>query len=291
MLTMMVAKAVLDSLLAGKTNEIHKKKSDYFTCRFKRVFDSLVDSSPAELILRGGTDWKNENTKIAKCTLTTKSCTPEDEYSRQFGFDYQEERYVLTVLEIRDNDYMQKTNTKHIAKGELIELLRKKMAEETDPDNKDKYNAMIELFKDNRTYEDGYQRGYNKGCWDTNNSFEASKGIQEPREVINTEGYSPYCQVCRSSDAIYTKDSRRNVFCGKCGALLDWTAVKENKDNYKKIKGRAVFGQLSRQYYQRKKAIDYKLSQPSVAKAPDNNEAYPAPPEEAKINPNRKRGK
>lgn len=322
MLNIVISKNEFDLIVSGELTEIHKEMSKYYTSRFMKCFGVFGDEDNIREIslMKSSYSHKDEDRRVARCTI--KIVTPErpvyvkvdDRYKKKTAqkdiitsskIRKYDSRYVLKILSLRpfdsskdssaiiEKDY-ELTETETIKNLKKMELCMQRKESGCDQNCSEcKFNVIQnEFYKTvisaiamigssiNRDYNTGYRAGRKK-AYEEMGSFD---GLTTPREVINTEGYKPYCQICRSTTAIYSADKKQNVFCGKCGALLDWRSVNSDEDNYERIRVSSNIGyniqQDYKNYYRRRKAIeDFKKDNKAMSKA---YKELPLPPEEAK---------
>lgn len=264
MLTIILRKDIFIDIINGKVDEIHKEIKPFYTNRFKTRF-GIIDGTVEEdiVIMCSKNCWKDDYKRIIKCTVKPDSGPSVHKYSKYYGFEYDRiERYVIKILDIRPFDIPDdEINEKEMPIAEAIAYFKKELVTQLKEEKQDTKRiralkvALEYMNHNNRANTDQVARrsGHRKAL----REVAALNFRPEKIEVVNTEGYAPYCQVCRSSTAIYARDGSRNVFCGKCGTLLDWSAVEEKYDNYDKIKEAADKKiKPSTIYYERRIAIE-----------------------------------
>lgn len=312
MLTLIVSESLFDQIASGKLTEIHKPITPYYTGRFRKRFGIIGDESNIEdiAIMIARRTHEDKSHKVISSSLRIGT-------GEGYKFSYckiprDEERYIITVHAVRD--YVKETDysftndpSEKIQVRDVVEVLKKKQHCILNKQSCDKncsectYNIseeeLYETIKatliymsdhdDNKRYYNGYKTGYKKAYQE----IDAFDGLKTPREVINTEGYEPYCQVCRSASAIYGRDGSRNIFCGKCGTLLSWKSVMRDEDNYERIKTRSenTFRTLGndRNYYLRMQAVNEFLKENKSMVMMQYE--MPEPPEENKLGVFRKK--
>ena len=254
----------------GELIEIFKDVSEYYTRRLTKYFGIIGDENNIKeiCIFKPYGSYEKNTRKIARCTVrlekgdpyykkTLMTFTDDDEKKNYSIISKRKDHYVIDVLSIREFNYetdaaVKKTKTTTMHESEVVNNLKKKeLCMERKGSICDQkcsecsFNVTEDVFKQtiitameliNYGKASDYTKGLYTGRKKAFEEMEAYKNLNTPREVINTEGYEPYCQVCRSCSAIYSKDGEKNVFCGKCGTLLNWDSVKKNEDNYERIR-------------------------------------------------------
>lgn len=317
MLQIVLTREEYKQLLEGNLKEVHKEITKYYTSRLTKYFGVIGNETNVKEIGLIPCSYVHDNSqrRVASCTVRIqepvkgmqgKSKEKPKEKTDFSKIPKNKPRYVLDIKSIRDFNPETDAainNKKNLKMSEIevvqnlkkIELCMERKASGCDQNCSDCPQNVIEsVLKTtvitamsllntgiNSNYDTGYKTGYKRAF----EEIMANKDLKVIREVINTEGYAPYCQVCRTTTAIYSRDGRQNIFCGKCGALLNWESVNYGMDNYEKIKANASIYQgmniHTNNYYKRKKAIEeFVKEHKPLAKS---TEVILDPPEEAKI--------
>ena len=278
MLNVIVSKKEFKLIISGKTNQIHKPLIPYYTSRFTTRFGVIGDPDIVEeiCIVTAKGNWKPENRRVAMCTLSVDN--DEDYKARYTRIPPSQERYILTIHSLRefdpeiDMDADETTREESIPYTEVISILKKKKLclQKKKKGCNEECTACSYFVEDddlllacisaslllgriggNKYYQEAVKKGRKKAYKEID-SFE---GLKAPTEVVNTEGFDPYCQVCRSTTSIYSMNGEKNQFCGKCGTLLNWDSVKNNEDNYQRLKEDSESEYEKRNYRLRRQAI------------------------------------
>lgn len=300
MLSIVISKKLLDKIKSGKVTYIHKPINDYYTQRFTTKFGVIGDENITEdiQVITSHKNYDLENRLILTCTI----CIGTGKQFKDSNLRLLEskERYVLTILKVKKVESTESNKTSDLSKVPIsatkaAQILKKKKLcmkrkangceqkciecpyNVIESDLISAYDKAVTSLGRNgeHTYNKGSDNGYKRGV----EYMLSYQGLTAPREVINTKGFNPYCQVCRSTTSIYSKDGSMNQFCGKCGALLDWKSVLQNEDNYEKIKNNSALGYNLVNYRLRRMAIDEYINENRAAAVARQN--YEAPPVEA----------
>lgn len=60
-------------------------------------------------------------------------------------------------------------------------------------------------------------------------NYHKEKKEEEPVSIEYDDENIACCPICGSKDFLYNKEGEKNLYCGQCGALLDWS-VEERID-------------------------------------------------------------